>query len=156
MDQNTQNNVKNVAIATTVGLLAGTVIGILIAPRSGRETREMIKQKTQKSVEDMQAKIAEIRNKLAHKIEDLREISVELVGEAKTESQELIRRAEILKEDLKAVAIEFSESAGEAREAAGERMQMLASESKDVMHELSRTTRQLSRSAKAKLSPEDK
>jgi gas vesicle protein len=151
MDDNTSNNAKNVMVATAVGVLAGTVLGILIAPRSGRETRDLIKERTQRSVEDMQAKLAEIRYKLANKIEDLRELSHELVGEAKVQSQELIRRAEILKADLKATAVELSESVGEARDAAVIRMRQLTNESNDVMRELNRTSKELARTTKDKL-----
>ena len=40
-------------LGALVGLTAGAAIGILLAPRSGKETRKLIKQKGQKAQENL-------------------------------------------------------------------------------------------------------
>ena len=156
MNEDSKNTAQKVLTGTIVGLMAGTIVGILIAPRSGRETREILRKRGQDTLETLQDKLAGIRFKLSNKIEDLREISVELTGELKAQSQELIRRAEVLRDDLKAAAIEFGEATGEAQAAAADRIELLMRDAKAVSHELSRATREMSRVAKAKLTSDDK
>lgn len=55
------------------GLVAGIVTGILIAPKSGKETREELTSK----IKDLQSKIeglsGEARSKIENKITDLKE-----------------------------------------------------------------------------------
>jgi gas vesicle protein len=151
MDQESMKNAQKVVTGTLIGVLAG----IMIAPRSGRETREMLKKHGKDTLDSLQDKLAAIRFKLSNKIEDLREISSELTGELKTQSQELIRRAEVLRDDLKVAAIEFADATDEAKEAAAERIQVLMADAKAVSHELSRTTKEMTRVTKEKLAKDE-
>lgn len=61
-----------------IGGVVGAVAGILLAPRSGEETREMIKESSQKAydkaantVKEIQEKAESISNDMARKGEEL-------------------------------------------------------------------------------------
>ena len=64
--------------ALGVGLAAGAVAGVLLAPRKGSETRRLIKRKTNRVVEDVKDTIAEGKQKLTTLKEDFRDKLTEM------------------------------------------------------------------------------
>jgi gas vesicle protein len=60
----------NKGAAVGFGLLAGMLIGILIAPRPGEETREFISDKVMDIIDQTNDKTAEVVNKVRSKTED--------------------------------------------------------------------------------------
>ena len=62
-----QDRNKKVAIATAgiaTGAVVGTVAGVLIAPKSGKETIADVKGKLNENIEDTKAKIKESKDKI--------------------------------------------------------------------------------------------
>ena len=49
---------------TLVGITAGVTLGVLFAPRSGKETRELISSRTSEMIETLQHEIAERKKQL--------------------------------------------------------------------------------------------
>jgi hypothetical protein len=52
-----KNDLASFGIGIGTGLLIGGVLGILYAPKSGRETRTIIKEKAEKIAGDVRAKL---------------------------------------------------------------------------------------------------
>src|SRR6185312_10792916 len=86
---------------TLVGAVLGAVAGILLAPKSGKETREDIKRNVKGTYHDFQQRLETMSDEMGGRVENLKAAAKDLKGEAKEESQELVRRAEVLKQDLR-------------------------------------------------------
>jgi gas vesicle protein len=77
-----------------VGTAVGAILGILYAPRSGEETRQMIREEAankrdaiNQKVGEMQEGIANKKDELVQKIEDLKAKTEELEEEVKESSK---------------------------------------------------------------------
>lgn len=76
---------SSIGVGFAMGLLIGAAIGILYAPRSGRETREIIKEKAEvtkekaeKVIEEAEKIIGEAKKKAETIIENAREKAAEM------------------------------------------------------------------------------
>jgi gas vesicle protein len=136
---------------TFIGAVAGAVAGILLAPKSGKETQEDIKRKVRGTYEDIQRRLEKMSDEVGGRVDTLKEAAKELKGEAKEESQELIRRAEVLKQDLRVSATNLSKSGAQTKDVAVKQLKQLLNEGASVMSELERVTRHLATSAKTKI-----
>ena len=136
---------------TIIGAIAGAVAGILLAPKSGKETQEDIKRKVRGTYEDIQRRLEKMSDEVSGRVDSLKEAAKDLKGEAKEESQELIHRAEVLKQDLRVSATNLAESGNQTKDVAVKQVKHLLNEVAAVMTELERVTRHLAASAKAKV-----
>lgn len=67
--------VKQAKVATAgvvLGAVTGAVSGVLLAPKSGKETREDIKDASQQIVEKINMKTVDVKDKMSNKLEDRR------------------------------------------------------------------------------------
>lgn len=65
--------VKKAKIATAgvvLGAVTGAVSGVLLAPKSGKETREDIKDASQQIAEKINMKTVDVKGKVSEKLED--------------------------------------------------------------------------------------
>lgn len=76
------SKVGNIITAFAVGIGAGTVIGILYAPRAGKHTRDQLSYRFSKGLD-----------KLNEAIDDLWQSKDELPNEAKAEAEKIINQA---------------------------------------------------------------
>lgn len=136
---------------TIFGALVGMVAGVLLAPKSGKETREDLKRKAQSTYQDVNDQLRKLSDEVSGRVDTLKAAAKDLQGEAKEESQELIRRAEVLKQDLRVSASNLAKSGAQAKDAAMKDVKVLLAEGSDVMKELERVTRRLAGSAKDKI-----
>jgi gas vesicle protein len=136
---------------TIIGAAIGAVAGLLLAPRSGRETREQIKGKVLGTYQDVLDRLERMGEEMNGRVESLKEAAKELKGEAREESQELIRRAEVLKQDLRISATNLAKSGAQTKDVALKQVKGLLGEGADVMKELERVTKHLAHSAKGKI-----
>ena len=136
---------------TIIGALAGAVAGVLLAPKSGKETQEDIKRKVIGTYEDIQRRLEKMSDEVGGRVDTLKEAAKELKGEAKEESQELIHRAEVLKQDLRISASNLAKSGNQTKDVAVKQVKQLLNEGASVMTELERVTRHLAASAKEKV-----
>lgn len=142
---------KNFWKGTILGVVAGAVAGVLLAPKSGKETQEDIKRKVIGTYEDIQRRLEKMSDEVGGRVDTLKEAAKELKGEAKEESQELIRRAEVLKQDLRVSATNLAKSGNQTKDVAVKQVKQLLNEGASVMTELERVTRHLASSAKGKV-----
>ncbi|MCF8114281.1 MAG: YtxH domain-containing protein [Desulfotignum sp.] len=60
-----QNRTKNMAIGAGIGTVIGVAAGILFAPKSGRETRQIITDRTSETLKDLKDNIASAKSKIS-------------------------------------------------------------------------------------------
>ncbi len=141
---------------TIFGAIVGMIAGVLLAPKSGKETREDIKRKAQGTYQDITDQLSQLREDVSGRVDSLKAVAKDLHGEAKQESQELIRRAEVLMQDLRVSAGNLAKNGAQAKDATMKDVKLLLGEGSDVMKELERVTRTLAGSAKDKFADASK
>jgi gas vesicle protein len=99
MGKNTGKWAAGALLAGAVGYLAG----ILTAPKSGKETREDIKNAATKAKTEAEKKLKEVHSELNTRINDLKDKGSELSGKAKDEFSELMDKARSAKEKVREV-----------------------------------------------------
>jgi gas vesicle protein len=135
---------------TIVGALIGAIGGLLLAPKSGKETQADIKRKVKGTYQEILDSLDSMTNEVGGKVDSLKVAAKDLKGEAKEESQELIRRAEVLKQDLRIAGTNLAKSGAKTKDSSVKQVKLLMGEGADVMKELERVTKRLAASAKDK------
>jgi len=87
-----------VAVGTLVAAAAGYVAGILTAPKSGKETRKDIKDKTAKSVAELEKQLKKLHTELTKVLDQAKEQAKELKGKAREEIDTAMDKTKIVKE----------------------------------------------------------
>ncbi|HSX02415.1 MAG TPA: YtxH domain-containing protein [Candidatus Saccharimonadia bacterium] len=137
---------------TIIGAIVGAVAGLLLAPRTGPEMQAEIKRRVKGTYTDIHDQLQRMSDEMGGRVDSLKEVAKDLKGEAREESQELIRRAEVLKQDLLISANNLARTGTDAKDAAVKDVKLLLAEGSDVMKELERVTRHLAGSAHGKFS----
>jgi gas vesicle protein len=137
--------------STFVGVIVGAVGGLLFAPKSGKDIQADIKRKVKLTAEDIQSRLDSMNDEVTGRVDTLKEAAKDLKGEAKDESQELIKRAEVLKQDLRVSATNLSKRSGTAKDSTMKDVKLLLGEGSSVIDELERVTKLLVTSAKDKV-----
>lgn len=90
---------KNVAIGALIGLAAGYVMGILTAPKSGKETREELMQagskavkETEQRLRDVYAQLDDTLDKAAAKARDLGERGLRSFADLQDKAEDAKRK----------------------------------------------------------------
>ena len=136
---------------TVIGVALGALGGLLLAPKSGRETQADIKRKVRGTYQDIHDQLKDMSDEVGGRVDSLKEAAKDLKGEAREESQELIRRAEVLKQDLRISATNLAKTGVETKDTAVRDVKHLLGEGSHVMKELERVTRHLAVSTKERL-----
>jgi gas vesicle protein len=91
-----------------LGFLAGGIIGaglaLLFAPKTGRELRNDIKNRTDEYLDEAEKYIAEARDKAKGLINDGKKRSEKIINDAKEKSEAILKDAEKILNDAKAKA----------------------------------------------------
>lgn len=96
--------VKGLAIGAFFGAAAGTVIGLLFAPRKGTETQQALTESVSDLVEQMRRlpQTSEEPDAPADDVENDAKIRAQaIIEEARTEAQQLIDDANVLLKEIK-------------------------------------------------------
>lgn len=65
-----RNRAKNMAIGAGIGTAVGIVAGIVFAPKSGRETRQIITDRTSETIKDLKENIASAKSKVSASVKE--------------------------------------------------------------------------------------
>lgn len=93
---------KKFGIGVLIGAAVGVVAGLLTAPKSGKETRQDIKNKAHEVKGSAERKLKDAHKELGKLSEDLAKKASSLKGQAQTELTELREKADELKSKIKA------------------------------------------------------
>src|SRR5271170_7065642 len=93
-----RNNFKLLAIGSVIAAGAGYLTGLLTAPNSGKETREDIKEATDKSLIEAEQNLKRLHTELGKVIDEAKKASDKLGGRAQTELGQLVDKANATKE----------------------------------------------------------
>jgi gas vesicle protein len=146
------NSGKGFVKGTIIGAAIGALAGLLLAPKSGKETQDDIKRKVKGTYQDVQGQLHVMSDEVGGRVDTLKSAAKELKGEALEESQELVRRAEVLKQDLRIASTNLAESGAQTKDTALKQVKHLLDDGSKIMTELERVTKHLAVSAKDKLS----
>ena len=98
------NQGKGLLIGLLIGGALGALAGLLFAPKSGRELRQDIKNKSDEYLDDAERYITDAKTKAKDLINEGKKRSEKLITDAKTKSDELLKDAERIFRDAKAKA----------------------------------------------------
>jgi gas vesicle protein len=109
---------NNLSKGLLIGFLAGGAIGaifaLLYAPKSGKELREDIRNKTDEYMEEADKFIADAKVKAKDVINEGKKKSEKLISDAKVKSEELLKDAEKIFTDAKGKTGSFVSSGKDA------------------------------------------
>lgn len=93
---------KKFGLGILLGAVAGVVTGLLTAPKSGKETREDIKNKAKDVKGSAERKLKDAHKELGKLSEQAKSKAQNVQGKAKDELNDLSMKAEALKDRIKA------------------------------------------------------
>lgn len=102
--ENDNNAGKGLLIGLLAGGAIGAVLGLLFAPKSGRELRNDIKLRTDEYLDDADKYVADARTKAKDLINEGKKKSDKIISDAKAKSDELLKDAEKVFNNAKAKA----------------------------------------------------
>lgn len=138
-----------------IGVAIGFVVGLLLAPASGKDTQAKLRRKAKKVWGDVSDQATRMQQQLGTKVEQLKEVTKELSGQAKADSQVLIARAEAMKQDLRRSTKTLAEAGRAAKDETLASVRHMMDEGATLMNELEDVTKRLLAQAKTKLKSED-
>lgn len=140
---------------TLLGIVIGLIGGVLLAPKSGKETQADIKRRAKGLMGDTTEQVGKLSDQLGAKVEKLKAVAKDLGEEAREESQSLIARAEVMKQDLRSSTKTLGQASRGAKDETLSSVRQIIDEGATLMNELEGATKRLVHSAKTKLSRED-
>lgn len=104
---------KKFGLGVLVGAVAGVVTGILTAPKSGKETRQDLKNKASDVKGTAERKLKDAHKELSKLSDDAKAGANKLKGKAKDELNELSDKTDVLKERVKSAITSIKSGDGE-------------------------------------------
>jgi gas vesicle protein len=95
--------VKKVAVGAAVAGAAGYLAGLLTAPKSGKETRDDLKQAANLRMSETEKQLKNLHTDLGKAVDEAKSKGTELGGKAQKELKELADKAKDTKEKVREV-----------------------------------------------------
>ena len=89
---------KRFALGTVIAAAAGYVAGILTAPKSGKETRKDIKDKTTQTITEAEKQLKKLHTELTKTLEQAKQQAETLKGKAREEMDMAMEKTKVVKE----------------------------------------------------------
>lgn len=93
-----KDTAKKFAIGAMIAAVAGYIAGILTAPKSGKETRQDIKDTASKGMAEAEKQLKALHSELNKLIDETKDKAATLSGKTRDELQSLIEKARDSKE----------------------------------------------------------
>jgi len=97
------NGGKKLALGAVVGVVAGFLTGILTAPKSGKETREDIKNTANTAKREAEKKLKELHGELGDLVEKSKKVAATQGSKAKAELDKAVTKAQDARQKVKEV-----------------------------------------------------
>lgn len=94
---------KRFAIGTLVAGVAGYIAGILTAPKSGKETRQDIKQAAETGINEAEKRLKQLHTQLSQTIDEAKAKVSQLKGKAQIELTDAIDKTRTAKEKAREI-----------------------------------------------------
>ena len=111
-----KESTKRFAIGTVVAAAAGFVTGILTAPKSGKETRQDIKDGTARSIHEAERQLKRLHTEMSDAIAEGLEKADRLQGKAKQELEAALNSAHAAKGKARDILSAVHEGRAEDKE----------------------------------------
>lgn len=111
-----KDTAKKFAIGALIAAAAGYIAGILTAPKSGKETREDIKETAHKSISEAEVQLKKLHTELSKLIEQTKAKADKLTGRTRTEMDNLVEKAKDSKEKAREVLSALHEGDAEDKD----------------------------------------
>lgn len=98
-----KRNMKRLAVGSTAAAVAGYLAGVLTAPKSGKETREDIKNTANKGLGEAEKELKKLHTELDKVINDAKASGGKAGAKAKQELNDLVAKAKDSKEKAREV-----------------------------------------------------
>ena len=92
--KNNHDTAKKVAVGGVIAGVVGFLAGILTAPKSGRETRQDIKDTAQKGVDEAEKDLKKLQDELNDLADQAKANKAKLTKAAQTEYADLVKKAQ--------------------------------------------------------------
>lgn len=97
------DNIKRLAIGSTIAAAAGYLVGILTAPKSGKKTRGDIKKATNEGMAQAEKDLKRLHTELGKVIDEAKINGDRLSAKAKNDLSDLVEKAKDTKEKAREV-----------------------------------------------------
>ncbi len=95
------SNDSKLLLGLVVGVAAGAVAGLLIAPTSGKETRDKLKESASNFKEDLDKKLHDLSDKVDKEtLNDIKDKFGDLKGKAKKEYDIIAKKVKDLEQEI--------------------------------------------------------
>ncbi len=98
-----RDNIKKIAIGSTIAAAAGYLAGILTAPKSGKKTRADIKHAANEGLAQAEKDLKKLHTELGKVIDEAKIAGDKLSAKAKNELSELSEKAQDTKEKVREI-----------------------------------------------------
>jgi len=129
------NNVKGFLIGFLAGGTVGAIVALLITPKSGREFRAGLKQKSEEYFDEADKYFTETKNKAGEMIEEGKRKYAMIMNDIKSKPEEILKDAERVYNDAKVKTKEVLHSGKEKIETETERLKSSAKVGMDTYNE---------------------
>jgi gas vesicle protein len=106
MAQDNNNLTKGLLLGFLAGGAVGAILALLYAPKSGKELRADIKNKTEDYLDEAEKYLSEAKDKAMDLINEGRKRSERIIKDAKSKSDEILKDAEKIFSDAKSKTAE--------------------------------------------------
>lgn len=103
MTKSKSNNASKFAIGAMLAAVAGFVAGLLTAPKSGKETRQDIKDVADQAVTTTEKELKTLHTQLNDLIDQAKVMGTELSGKAQKEFDVLLDKADVSRQKAREV-----------------------------------------------------
>lgn len=114
--KDSSSTVKKFAIGAFIAALAGYLTGILTAPKSGKETRQDIKDTAQRTVAEAEKQLKRAHTELNDLLDQAKQKTADLKAGASKEIDQMLDNAKDAKEKLREVLSAVHEGGAEDKD----------------------------------------
>jgi gas vesicle protein len=107
---------KRFALGTIFAAVIGYVAGILTAPKSGKETREDIKEGVKHGIVEAEKQLKQLHTQLNEVIEEAKTKAIEFKGKALDELEQLVGKSKAAKEKARELLSNIHEGEADDKE----------------------------------------
>lgn len=108
-----KNSTKRFAVGALLAGVAGYLAGILTAPKSGKETRDDIKNNANKLITDAEKELKDLHTQLTKNIDTAKKLISKVSGQAREQLEKNINKATVTKQKVREILSAIHEDGAE-------------------------------------------